>query len=256
MLRTTALIGMFLFPLFGTLDVIDFPGLYPKLWLLRLLEVIICAFVYFSLKTKFVREHTADVGMALMIVSCLDIVAMCWLTGGPTSVYYAGINLTILVVIFVIILDMKRVLIACAIIEFFFILPVFLSFYDAAQRAAVVSNNYFLLITMFLAVIWTLLKNRTRLNALKGRLDLARSNEDLKKLDTLKSQFFTNISHEVRTPLAAIIGPIQSLYLGDAGPVPPGQLSLLESTYRNSLKLMDLINQVLDFSRIEAGRGG
>jgi hypothetical protein len=110
MLRTTALIGMCPVLFFGMLDVIDFRGLYPKLRLLRLLEVIICAFVYFSLKTKFVREDTADVGMALMIVSCLDIVATCWLTGRPTSVYYAGINLTILV--------------ARAIIEFFFILPV------------------------------------------------------------------------------------------------------------------------------------
>jgi response regulator RpfG family c-di-GMP phosphodiesterase/signal transduction histidine kinase len=253
MLRNCALIGMFLFPLFGTLDIIVFPGLFPKLWLLRLLEVVICAFVYVSLKTKFVREHAADAGMALMIASCLDIVAMCWLTGGPTSVYYAGINLTILVVIFVMILDVKRVLAACAVIELFFILPAFLSPYAGARRVAVISNNYFLLITMLLAVIWTLLKNRMRLNALKGRLDLARANKDLKKLDTLKSQFFTNISHEVRTPLAAIIGPIQSLYLGDAGPVPPGQHKLLESAYRNSLKLLDLINQMLDFSRIEAG---
>lgn len=254
MLRTTTLIGMFLFPLFGTLDVIDFPGLYPKLWLLRLLEVAFCALIYFSLRTKFVREHTADVGMVLMIVSCLDIVAMCWLTGGPTSVYYAGINLTILVVIFVMILDVKRVLVACAVVELFFILPVFLSPPETTRHAAVVSNDYFLLVTMFLAVIWTLLKNRTRLNALKGRLDLARANEELKKLDTLKSQFFTNISHEVRTPLSAIVGPIQSLYLGDAGPVPPGQQALIESTYRSSLKLLDLINQMLDFSRIEAGR--
>ena len=44
------------------------------------------------------------------------------------------------------ILDVKRVLAACAVVEFFFILPLFLGSYDAAGRAAVVSNNYFLLI--------------------------------------------------------------------------------------------------------------
>jgi response regulator RpfG family c-di-GMP phosphodiesterase/signal transduction histidine kinase len=254
MLRLTTQIGMFLFPLFGTLDIIDFPGIFPILWILRLAEVAFCALIYFSLKTRLVRERTADVGMVLMIFSCLDIVAMCWLTGGPTSVYYAGINLTILVVIFVMILDVKRVLAACAVVGFFFLLPAFLRPAGAAQRAAIVSNSYFLLITMLLAVIWTLLKNRTRLDALKGRLELAKANDDLKKLDTLKSQFFTNISHEVRTPLASIIGPIQSLYLGDAGPFPPEQQGLLESTYRNSLKLLDLINQMLDFSKIEAGK--
>jgi len=109
MLRLTTQIGMFLFPLFGTLDVIDFPNLFPKLWLLRLVEVAVCVLIYVSLGTRFVRERTADVGMFLMIVSCLDIVAMCWLTGGPVSVYYAGINLTILVVIFVMVLDIRRV---------------------------------------------------------------------------------------------------------------------------------------------------
>jgi len=254
MLRTTALIGMFLFPLFGTLDIIDFPGLYGWLWMLRAVEVAFCALIYFSLKTRLVRNRPADVGMVLMIVSCLDIVAMCWMTGGPTSVYYAGINLTILVVIFVMVLDVRRVLAACLVIEAAFLAPLFLRPCPPAQRAVVVSNNYFLLTTMFLAVIWTLLKNRTRLKDLEGRLRLARANEELRRLDNLKSQFFSNISHEVRTPLAAVLGPIQSLYLGDAGPVPPGQQPLLETMYRNALKLMDLINQMLDFARLEAGR--
>jgi putative two-component system response regulator len=254
MLRATALIGMFLFPLFGSLDAIVFPRLLAKLWGLRLAEIAVCAVIFLSLNTRLVRERTADVGVFLMVFSCLDIVAMCWLTGGPTSIYYAGINLTILVVIFVMIIDVRRVLAACAIIEIAFILPLFVQPFDAAQRAAVVSNNYFLLATMFLAVVWTLLKNRTRLKDLEGRLRLAKANDELKRLDNLKTQFFSNVSHEVRTPLAAIIGPVQSLYLGDAGPVHPDQQRLLESIYRNSLKLMDLINQMLDFARLEAGR--
>ncbi len=254
MLRATTLIGMFLFPLFGTLDIIDFPAIFLRLWGLRLAEIAVCALIFLSLNSKLVRERTADVGMLLMIFSCLDIVAMCWLTGGPTSVYYAGINLTILVVIFVLILDVKRVLAACAVIEFSFVLPLFFWSYGAAERSAVISNNYFLVTTMFLAVVWTLLKNQARLNDLKGRLKLAKANEELKQLDTLKSQFFSNISHEVRTPLASIIGPIQSLYLGDAGRLTTDQQALLETTYRNSLKLLDLINQMLDFSKIEAGK--
>ena len=86
---------------------------------IRLIEVAICAVLYFSLKTKLIQDHPVDAGMFLMIASCLDIVAMCWLTGGPTSPYYAGINLTILVVIFVMIQDAKRVLAACAVVYLF-----------------------------------------------------------------------------------------------------------------------------------------
>ncbi len=155
MLSLTCLIGMFLFPLFGTLDIIVFPQLYPVFWGLRLIEVAVCAALYALLKTKWVRDHPADAGMLLMIASCLDIVAMCWLTGGPTSVYYAGINLTILVVIFVMILDARRVLIACAVVYLFFLLPLLRGSYDASRTAVIISNSYFLLITMALAVLWT-----------------------------------------------------------------------------------------------------
>ncbi len=254
MLRMTTMIGMILFPLFGTLDVIVYPRLFTVFWGLRLVEVAFCALIFVSLGTRLVRRQTADVGMVLMIFSCLDIVAMCWLTGGPTSTYYAGINLTILVVIFVMILDVKRVLVACGVVYAFFLAPLWIRPASVPKTSAVISNSYFLLITMGLAVLWTLLKNRTRLSELKGRLDLARANEDLKRLDVMKSQFFANVSHEVRTPLTLILSPVQSLWQGDAGAVTAEQRTLLESTYRNALKLLDMINQILDFSRIEAGR--
>ena len=52
-----------------------------------------------------------------------------------------------------------------------------------------------------------------------GRYNLAQANEELKKLDVLKSQFFANVSHEVRTPLTSILAPVQSLYQGDVGPL-------------------------------------
>jgi response regulator RpfG family c-di-GMP phosphodiesterase/anti-sigma regulatory factor (Ser/Thr protein kinase) len=85
-----------------------------------------------------------------------------------------------------------------------------------------------------------------------GRFNLARANEKLKKLDTLKSQFFANVSHEVRTPLTSILSPIQSLYQGDLGPLATEHQRIVGQIYRNSLKLLDMINQMLDFSKFEA----
>jgi|GEM_PF-665242 len=251
MLRLTCLIGTILFPLFGILDVIVFPSLLVEFWGLRLFEIAVCLAIYFAAKSKLIREHSLTAGMILMIISCLVIVAMCWMTGGPTSPYYAGINLTILVVIFVMILDARRVMIACLAVYAAFMLP---SFFVPSDASAVVSNNFFLLTTMALAILWTLLKNRTRLEALRSRRRLALANEELKRLDAMKSQFFANVSHEVRTPLTSIISPIESFYLGDAGPLSTDQQILIESMYRNSLKLLDLINQMLDFAKIEAGK--
>jgi response regulator RpfG family c-di-GMP phosphodiesterase/signal transduction histidine kinase len=142
-------------------------------------------------------------------------------------------------------------MISCLVVYAAFMLP---SFFVPSDASAIVSNNFFLLTTMALAILWTLLKNRTRLEALRSRRRLALANEELKRLDAMKSQFFANVSHEVRTPLTSIISPIESFYLGDAGPLSTDQQILIESMYRNSLKLLDLINQMLDFAKIEAGK--
>jgi signal transduction histidine kinase len=98
------------------------------------------------------------------------------------------------------------------------------------------------------------LSTRMRFKEFSGRYNLAQANEELKKLDVLKSQFFANVSHEVRTPLTSIMAPVQSLYQGDVGPLQPEHQRLIGQVYINSLKLLDMINQMLDFSKFEAGK--
>ncbi|WP_341716212.1 SpoIIE family protein phosphatase [Micromonospora sp. FIMYZ51] len=77
--------------------------------------------------------------------------------------------------------------------------------------------------------------------------------EELAELDRAKTAFFSNISHEFRTPLALIMGPLEELRhrLHDAEQ--PVQEEL-EAIRRNGLRLGKLVNSLLDFSRIEAGR--
>jgi PAS domain S-box-containing protein len=79
--------------------------------------------------------------------------------------------------------------------------------------------------------------------------EIARQREELAQLDKLKTQFFANISHEFRTPLTLMMGPLEDMLAerSDADP-------RLELAHRNSLRLLKLVNTLLDFSRIEAGR--
>ncbi|WP_051710292.1 ATP-binding protein [Andreprevotia chitinilytica] len=75
--------------------------------------------------------------------------------------------------------------------------------------------------------------------------------DKLKALDVLKTQFFANISHEFRTPLTLILGPVEEA-LAD-----PQQLlhtESLEAVHRNAQRLLRLVNSLLDFARIEASR--
>jgi PAS domain S-box-containing protein len=73
--------------------------------------------------------------------------------------------------------------------------------------------------------------------------------EALAELDRTKSDFFNNISHEFRTPLTLMLGPLETLANGaDAG-----QRPLVEIAQRNALRLLKLVNALLQFSRLEAG---
>ncbi|GIE82141.1 histidine kinase [Actinoplanes philippinensis] len=74
--------------------------------------------------------------------------------------------------------------------------------------------------------------------------------EELAELDRAKTAFFSNISHEFRTPLTLIMGPVEDL-LAVAGPETRADL---EVVHRNGLRLGKLVNTLLDFSRIEAGK--
>jgi signal transduction histidine kinase len=76
----------------------------------------------------------------------------------------------------------------------------------------------------------------------------------LAAIDRAKTAFFSNISHEFRTPLTLMLGPTEELLSGSLGELVPAQRSQLEVVRRNSLRLQRLVNALLDFSRIEAGR--
>ena len=75
--------------------------------------------------------------------------------------------------------------------------------------------------------------------------------EALAALDRAKTAFFSNVSHEFRTPLTLMIGPTEDA-LGSPEKALRGEE--LETVHRNELRLLKLVNTLLDFSRIEAGR--
>src|ERR1043165_3470599 len=78
--------------------------------------------------------------------------------------------------------------------------------------------------------------------------------DELARLDRAKTAFFSNASHEFRTPLTLLLAPIAEALARDEGAVlalPRDEVSLM---HRNGLRLLKLVNTLLDFSRIESGR--
>lgn len=78
--------------------------------------------------------------------------------------------------------------------------------------------------------------------------------EALAEIDRAKTTFFSNVSHEFRTPLALMLGPLEDT-LANLSRLPTESIrDQLETVMRNALRLLKLVNALLDFSRIEAGR--
>ena len=76
----------------------------------------------------------------------------------------------------------------------------------------------------------------------------------LAELDRAKTTFFSNVSHEFRTPLTLMLAPVEVLLEKSFTELTPATKGQLEIVHRNSLRLLKLVNTLLDFSRIEAGR--
>ncbi len=78
--------------------------------------------------------------------------------------------------------------------------------------------------------------------------------EALAEIDRAKTLFFSNVSHEFRTPLTLSLGPVDDALADHDNPLAAKQRERLRIVQRNHLRLLKLVNTLLDFSRIEAGR--
>jgi len=82
---------------------------------------------------------------------------------------------------------------------------------------------------------------------------LAQAHQELKTLDTMKTNLLSNVSHELRTPLVSIMGYTDMLYREKVGPLNETQKEYLEISLKNVDKLVTLIENLLDFSRLHGG---
>ena len=115
------------------------------------------------------------------------------------------------------------------------------------KAAAEFRKNSYLVAGVSLIGILGLLYYQQRQRVIKNRKLL----EKEQHLDRMKSQFIANVSHEFRTPLTLILGPVNDFIASGEAPSLQGQFRLMQ---KNARRLLELINQLLDLSKIESGK--
>jgi signal transduction histidine kinase len=200
--------------------------------------------------------------IALLPGACIAL--MIALTDGWYSPYYAGLNLVLLAM---------SVVARWTVLESIAIIGGLLGSYALAGLTAaghqtdgktittLVNNFYFLVLTGVITIAGNALYNRLRLREFISRFELDRnqhlleeSNRKLRELDEIKSRFFANISHELRTPLTLLLAPMEALERG-LGTLNEAQIAdHLRTMQGNGLRLLKLINDLLDLVRLDSKR--
>jgi signal transduction histidine kinase len=237
---------------------------YPDWWLYFLILRLVCAALAGAL--WFVHAHPLGqryyriLGIPIAILPAFFIAWMIAVTEGPFSPYYAGLILILLAVNAVVHWSTTESLIANGILlclYFLACLP-----WDLNGAPGIFFNNiYFLVLTSIIVVVGNHLYNQLRFRefALRFELDqnrrmLEETNRKLVELDQTKNRFFANISHELRTPLTLLLAPLDSLIEDRRYNFDDPTRELLSIMQRNGLRLLKLINDLLDLVRLESGK--
>ena len=198
------------------------------------------------------------------IIPAASISLMVLETGGFKSSYYAGLNLVILAATSVIQATMWESLIAIGIILSLYLSAGIFShtaIVTEAEFGTMFNNAYFLLCTSAIVVTGNYFFNQLRFRefTLRHELDqnrksLEETNRKLIELDQLKSRFFANVSHELRTPLTLMLGPLEVLQKKSAASLDLATAEIVQTMHANGMRLLKLINDLLELIRLEAGK--
>jgi signal transduction histidine kinase len=255
--RIASLLVVFLMPAGITLDWFVYPEYVGRFLVLRLTCSALGLVLYFLHAPKFYRFQRL-LGVPIGLLPVAFMARMIYLTEGPASPYYAGLNLVLLAVSVVVHATTLESLISILGVLAMYLLACLWG--GIPEHAAIFFNNlYFLVLTGIIIVTGNLYFNRLRRSEFTARFELDKNrkaleenNAKLLELDQIKSRFFANISHELRTPLTLLIAPLETLLRRFS--LDLDTKDLLVTMHSNGMRLLKLINDLLDLVRLESGR--
>ncbi len=239
--------------------------MYPdRLWpflKLRLLCGILTLFVWAAFKRGLC--HRRVFGVTWFMGPLLMIFWMIYAVRDPISPYYAGLNIILLAMGLICPWTYRQnFAITIFVLLMYVTVTLTMHFNGISQPLSYILNNTtFLFLTAAFVVLGSRAHARQRFHefSLRWELDKNRraveeSNRKLVELDQIKSRFFANISHELRTPLTLLIAPLETLIQKFNRSFDGDTREVLATMHSNGMRLLKLINDLLDLVRLESGR--
>jgi signal transduction histidine kinase len=239
--------------------------MYPeKLWPFLKLRLI-CGILTLVVWTAFKRGicHRRVFGVTWFMGPLLMIFWMIYNVRDPISPYYAGLNIILLAMGLISPWTYRQNFAITIFVLLMYVSVAFtMHFSGISQPLSYIFNNTtFLFLTAAFVVLGSRANARQRFHefSLRWELDKNRraveeSNRKLVELDQIKSRFFANISHELRTPLTLLLAPLETLMQKFNRSLDGETREVLSTMHSNGMRLLKLINDLLDLVRLESGK--
>lgn len=233
------------------LDYIVYPTYFVEFTVLRLGEVLFLSIMFFVTTLSSMRPHVFKITAIFTGSVIATVCVIIYVTEGAVSPYYAGINLVLIGIGFIMGLSPKEALSYSlfAILSYLFV-SALAGIPDDSWRIVII-NGYFIFLTGVIALIAAYFSYRIRFYAYAQEMELQKSNTALKEMDRRKSEFIANVSHELRTPVAVIVGPAKHLLEQQSNQLPPPVRKVVEQIVRNGGRLIKLVNDLLELMVLE-----
>jgi signal transduction histidine kinase len=245
-LRIAVIVLFVIQTVFIGVDWLVFPEMFARFLPVRLGLNVVLAVIYFGTAHRYpiASSYATYFAGGAMLLAVTDG------TGGAASGYYVGLVLLFIGIGVLSPLSGRQAALGTSVLFATYALLPFL-------REAPIPWDPFGLHLFFLAaagfegVMSCFLLDRMRFSDFKQRREIEEARDQLKQLDREKSRFTANVHHELRTPLTLMLAPLDAMLGGDFGAVPPLQRGYLETMHTNAQRLLKLINNLLDLSKIE-----
>jgi signal transduction histidine kinase len=245
-LRPTVFFVLVCQVVFTGLDRWAYPDTFPFFFSMRM--AVNALLVWILLRGRFTRPNTCQTAIGTAVAA--EILAMVYTTGGPTSLYYPGLMLVFMGMPVLMPVSVRTALaVTVTFWTGYAVSPLFV--------AAPIGAVDFGIALIFLAaaalegVVSAAILMRARLLDFAQRSAIERARVELEALDREKSRFTANIHHELRTPLTLMLAPVEGMLGGEFGELSEVQTQYLRTVQSNGLRLLKLINNLLDLAKIE-----
>ena len=260
--RVVCVLGATMVPAFAVLDYFILSQFFHVLLVTRLTVAVFCIGIVVATYAKSAQRWASLLSGVALVVVALMIAVMVHLhdwamPDKSPSNYYAGLMLVSVAATLLCTWTLKESLVVFSIIYLSYLVPT-LVIQPPADGIMYMANNLFLSSTIIVSIVGHYFSHNLKMREFfatneleKAISDLGQANEKLKEMDRFKSQFFSNITHELKTPLTLILAPAEAVLNDEMGTFDPDQLAIFRRIHFNGLKLMKLINDLLDLAKLE-----